>query len=661
MKVTAGSPFPLGAQAVENGTNFAIFSENATAIELCLFKQSQEQRFAMRRTGDVWHLFVENIGEGIEYGFRVAGITDKQKGALFNPQKLLLDPYAKRIVGTVSAHTADEIKYFQWDDKRDNAHLAPKSVVVTPDNFDWEDDERPHYPWRETIIYELHVKGFSRLNQQIPEPLRGTYAGLAHPASIAYLKRLGVTTIELQPVSHHIDEVHLQKMGKTNYWGYNVIGHSAVEPVLAWDQEDPITEFKYLVKTLHKHGFEVILDLVYNHTAEGGTDSLTLCQRGIDNQNYYWLNQQGEYENWAGCGNALNLSHPRVCQWAIDSLVYWVSECHVDGFRFDLATTLGRTPEFDQLSPFFEKIKQTPELEHIKLIAEPWDIGPNGYQVGRFPIQFAEWNDKYRTTMREFFLGESGNLGEFARRLAGSDDLYWQYSPAKSINYFASHDGFTLQDLVSYNKKHNEANGENNRDGENTNHSNNHGVEGETDNEFVNILRDQTACSLLATLFLSNGVPMLRAGDELGHSQKGNNNAYCQDNEIAWIDWQNANESRIEYVAKWIALRKRIALLSHQNHWWTENDVQWFSSQGKVMEIEDWHNTESKALQILLQDHWLILINAKKTTQQFFLPTGKWHICLGKNIATLIANTQSVALQFEQMGVCVLQRKLSSY
>ncbi|WGE32402.1 glycogen debranching protein GlgX [Actinobacillus genomosp. 2] len=661
MKVTAGSPTPLGAKAVGNGTNFAIFSENATAIELCIFDKHQELRFSMQRTADIWHLFVENIGGGTRYGFRVSGLADEKNGALFNPQKVLLDPYAKQIVGNPSAKTEDEWQYFQWNDPRDNAHLAPKSVVVNEDNFDWQNEERPYYPWSETIIYELHIKGFSQLNHKIPPHLRGTYAGLAHPESIAHLKRLGVTTIELQPISRYIDEVHLQKMGKTNYWGYSVIGHFAVESRLASNQEDPICEFKHLVKTLHQNGFEVILDLVYNHTAEGGKDGFMLCQRGIDNPNYYWLDEQGEYQNWTGCGNALNLTHPQVCQWAIDSLVYWVNEYHIDGFRFDLATTLGRTPNFEMTSPFFEKIKQTPELQHIKFIAEPWDIGPNGYQVGGFPLQFAEWNDKYRTAMREFFLCESGNLGEFARRLARSDDLYWQYSPAKSINYFASHDGFTLQDLVSYNNKHNEANSECNRDGDSHNYSNNHGVEGETDNEFVNILRDQAACSLLATLFLSNGVPMLLAGDELGHSQKGNNNGYCQDNETTWIDWQNVNESRIEYVAKWIALRKRIALLSHQNHWWTENDVQWFSPQGTLMEVADWHNKQLKALQILLQDHWLILINAKKTTQQYVLPDGKWQLCIGKNIATFVAGTQSIALQLEQMGVCVLQRKLGLY
>ncbi|WGE57603.1 glycogen debranching protein GlgX [Actinobacillus equuli] len=660
MKISVGKPFPLGAQAGKNGTNFAIFSANATAIELCIFDDKGEQRYPMQRSGDIWHLFVYGVGSGTLYGFRVSGDVDEQKGALFNPNKLLLDPYAKRVVGLPDAHDEKALSYFVWNDPQDNAHLAPKSVVVT-DDFDWSGEKRPHYSWAETIIYEAHVKGFSRLNHNIPEPLRGTYAGMAHPASIAHLKRLGVTTIELQPVSYHADEVHLQRLGLTNYWGYSVLAHSAIDPCLAWDQEDPLSEFKYLVKTLHQNGFEVILDVVYNHTVEAGKDGMTLCQRGIDNQSYYWLDEQGEYRNWTGCGNALNLAHPMVCQWAVDSLVYWVEECHIDGFRFDLATTLGRTPSFSNIAPLFEKIKQTPALQQIKLIAEPWDIGPEGYQVGHFPAGFAEWNDKYRTTMRSFFLGESGNLAEFARRLAGSDDLYWQYAPSKSINYFASHDGFTLQDLVSYNKKHNQPNGEQNRDGDEHNYSNNHGVEGDTDNELVNILRDQTACSLLAILFLSNGVPMLRAGDELGHSQKGNNNSYCQDNETTWINWQQANDKRIGYVAKWIDLRKQISLLSHQSHWWTENDVQWFSAYGEIMQVDDWHNDSLKALQILLQEQWLILINAKKDKQQFFLPQGKWHFYLGKETATLIADAQAVTLQLEQMGVCVLQRKLGSH
>lgn len=655
-----GNTSPLGSYFVNGGVNFALFSENATACTLCLFENGKEYRFPMHRTENIWHIFIANAFVGIEYGFRVDGIADKQKGALFNPNKLLLDPYAKLNKGKPDASNVEKQQWFVWNDPRDNALYAPKSVVIN-DKFDWSDENRPHYRWAESIIYELHVKGFSKFNPDIPAEIAGTYAGLAHSASIQHLKRLGITAVELQPVSYRVDEVHLQRMGLTNYWGYSTIGHSAIEIDLAADKCNPLTEFKQMVKTLHQNGIEVILDVVYNHTGEGGKNDLMLCQRGIDNQSYYWLTEQGEYHNWTGCGNALNLSHPQVCQWAIDSLKFWVEECHIDGFRFDLATTLGRTPDFSPFANFFERLRSDPVFAQTKFIAEPWDIGFEGYQVGQFPQHFAEWNDKYRTQIRDFFLRESGNLGEFSRRLAGSDDLYQRYSPAKSINYFASHDGFTLQDLVSYSKKHNWANGEENRDGDDHNHSNNHGVEGATDNSFVNILRDQTAKAMLATLFLSNGTPMLLSGDEMGRTQQGNNNSYCQDNKITWLDWQNANQERIEYVANWIKLRKQIPLLSQNSSWWTTNDVQWFSSWGKPMTIGDWHDHSLKALQILIQDQWLVLINAKKATQDFLPPNGKWNLCLGEESITLMSDTQAVAIRMEQMGVCVLQRKQRTF
>ncbi len=658
MKTLKGSPQPLGATITKKGTNFAIWSKNATAITLCLFDENGvESQFSMERTDDVFHLEVERVGEGQRYGFRVSGNTNSQTGAFFNPKKLLLDPYARKIDGKPIARNDKELEPYQWDSVFDNGKFAPKSVVVGINKFDWSDNKRPHYTWAESIIYEAHVKGFSKLNKQIPKPLRGTYAGLAHENSIKYLKKLGITAIELQPVYYMADEVHLQRMGLTNYWGYSVLGHFAVEPHLAVNKSDPITEFKMMVDALHKAGIEVILDVVYNHTVEGGKGDLTLCQRGIDNQSYYWLDGRADYYNWTGCGNALNLSHPNVCQWAIDSLAYWVEEFHIDGFRFDLATTTGRKPEFSHDTAFLQTIRKDKRFANIKFIAEPWDIGFDGYQVGHFPQEFAEWNDKYRLTMRDFFCNESGRLDDFARRLAGSDDLYWQYSPSKSINYFASHDGFCLQDLVSYNHKHNEANGEQNRDGEYHNLSNNHGVEGETDNEFVNLLRNQTACSLLAALFLSNGVPMLRMGDELGHSQQGNNNAYCQDNKMTWINWQNIDQERLRYVKKLIDLRKKIPLLSHQSHWWTENDVEWLSINGYPMQKEEWLDTHSKALQILLQDHWLILINGKKATQKFIPPKGKWHIYTGRTVSTLYVEKDQLYLQLEQMGICVLQRK----
>lgn len=655
-KISAGSSAPLGAQAVKEGVNFALFSENATACTLCIFEQEREIRLPMVRSGDIWHLFVHQLKAGTHYGFRLQGAVDEAKGHLFNPQKLLLDPYARQIVGKPDVSTAEKRAVFVWDNPLDNGAFAPKSVVVKNDAFDWQGVEKPNHSWSESIIYELHVKGFSRLNPAIPKALRGTYAGLAHPASIAHLKRLGVTCVELQPISYKADEVHLQKIGLSNYWGYSVLGHNAVETSLAADPENALDEFKQMVKALHQADIEVILDVVYNHTVEGGKTDMCLSLRGIDNAAYYWLNDEGDYHNWTGCGNALNLSHPRVCQWAIESLEYWATECQIDGFRFDLASTLGRTPDFSVYAPFFDKLRQSERLKSVKLIAEPWDLGHDGYQAGGFPAHFAEWNDQYRSDMRDFFLQESGDLGTFARRLAGSDDRYGYYLPTKSINYFASHDGFNLQDLVSYNQKHNWANGEENRDGDNHNHSNNHGVEGATDNALVNLLRDQTACAMLATLFLSHGVPMLLAGDELGHSQQGNNNSYCQDNEMTWLDWQNADQKRIQWVADWIALRKQIALLG-KNHWWTDNDIEWLNTKGKPMQLNDWHDMQSKAMQILLQDRYLILLNGKKAGQTFLPPQGKWSFELGEKGVTFTSDKRGVNIQMEQMGVCVLLRK----
>lgn len=667
MDVFVGSPSPLGShldqisldQAVVSGTNFAIFSANATAVELCLFVEQGEVRYPMHRSGNVWHCFVSEVGEGTLYGFRVAGEVDESKGALkgalFNPQKLLLDPYAKKIIGKPLARTTEEQAWFAWNDPRDNAHLAPKSVVVAPCKFDWENDRLLRTDWAKTVIYELHVKGFSQRNPQIPEPLRGTFAGLAHPASIQHLKRLGITAVELMPINYHADEIHLQKQGLSNYWGYSVMGNNAVDSRLAYDKADPLTEFKQLVKTLHQNGIEVILDVVYNHTVEGEQKDLMLCQRGIDNPSYYWLDESGNYHNWTGCGNALNLSTPEVCQWVVDSLAFWVKECHVDGFRFDLATTLGRTPDFSATAPFFEQIKNHPDLQGIKWIAEPWDIGSNGYQVGGFPAHFSEWNDQYRSQIREFFLWESGNLSDFARRFAGSDDRFGTHSPRKSINYLASHDGFNLQDLVSYNQKNNHANGEQNRDGDNHNFSHNHGIEGETDNPDIIALRERSARSLLATLFLSNGVPMLLAGDELGHSQQGNNNSYCQDNSTTWIDWQNINADRTAYVASLITLRQKISLLAEQR-WWTADDVQWLAPNSEPMQVAQWHDRQTKAIQILLQNQWLILINGKKSPQLFQLPQGKWQQALGQDIVTWTVNPNGCSLGLEQMGIAVFQK-----
>lgn len=653
-----GKPFPLGShltvQAGKFGTNFAIFSENATAVELCIFdKNHQETRIPMHCSQGNWHIFVEGIKAGTKYGYRVKGKTDEKQGLLFNEHKLLVNPYAKAIEGLPDLSSTDAAKWYKWNDKRDNAHLAPKSIVVDG-KFDWENDSQLFTPWAETIIYELHVKGFSQLNPNIPQNIAGTFAGLAHPESINYLKKLGITAVELLPITYHVDEPHLQKQGLVNYWGYNVLGHFAVNPKLAADKENPLTEFKQMVKTLHQANIEVIMDVVFNHTAESDKNGPMLNFRGIDNSNFYWLNEHKEYENWTGCGNTLNLRNIFMLRWAIDCLCYWVDECHIDGFRFDLATVLGRTPSFSEKADFFTAIKSHSKLTNIKLIAEPWDIGPEGYQLGQFPTEFYQWNDRYRDDIRCFWLKDKGDLSLFAYRFAGSDDVFSEYSSSKSINFITSHDGFNLQDLVSYNHKHNLANGEKNHDGHNENCSNNHGVEGQTDDELVKSQREISACALLATLLLSGGVPMLFSGDEIGHSQQGNNNCYCQDNEITWLDWENADQARIDYVRELIALRKKIPFLSQQNQWWGEHSVKWLNAFSKPMDINHWHDNKLKELAILLQDEWLILVNAKRQPQQFFLPQGSWTVIWAQKNSTLMTDTQSVTLN--NMGVCVLQK-----
>ncbi len=652
-----GKPFPFGSQtSVQTGkfgTNFAIFSENATAITLSVFDEhNQEHSIPMYCTEGTWHVFVPGIGTGTKYGYRVKGVVDENRGFLFNENKLLLDPYAKAITGTPDLSSVEAASWYIWNDERDNAHFASKSIVVD-EKFDWEQDCQLFTPWAETIIYELQVKGFSKLNPEIPEKLRGTFAGLAHSASIAHLKKLGITAVELLPITYHIDETHLQKQGLVNYWGYNVLGHFAVDPSLAADKQNPLLEFKQMVKTLHQENIEVIMDVVFNHTAESDKNGPMLSFRGIDNH-AYWQNEHGEYENWTGCGNTLNLTNPYILRWAIDCLCYWVEECHIDGFRFDLASILGRTPHFSEKADVFKAIRSCSRLAHTKLIAEPWDIGTGGYQLGRFPESFYQWNDCYRDDMRCLWLQQKGNLGLFACRFAGSDDIFSKYTSSKSINFIASHDGFNLQDLVSYNQKHNLANGEQNRDGDNENYSYNHGVEGETDDESVKNQREMTACGLLATLFLSAGVPMLLAGDEMGHSQQGNNNCYCQDNETAWLDWEKANQARIDYVAALIALRKKIPLLSKQNKWWDSQSVSWLNVSAQSMQVHDWHNNELKEIAILLQDKWLILVNAKHQKQQFRLPEGNWTVVLGQITGTLMTDTQAVTLN--DMGVCVLQK-----
>ncbi|MDG6285221.1 glycogen debranching protein GlgX [Glaesserella parasuis] len=660
MKYLAGRLFPLGSRLTEingeKGINFALFSRRASGVELAIFCDGKEIRLPMIKTDEIWHLFVVGLKAGTQYGYRVTGCVNEEKGDLFNPNKLLVDPYANGIVGQPDLSSDEAVKWFQWNDPRDNAHLAPKSVVVARDTFDWEGDYKPFTPWAETIIYETHVKGFSKLNPKVPSEIAGTFAGLAHETSIAHLKRLGVTAVELLPITYHINEPHLQKIGLCNYWGYNVLGHFAVDPKLAYNKADPLTEFKQLVKTLHKAGIEVIMDVVFNHTAEAGKDGPTLSQRGIDNEAYYWLTDNSDYLNWTGCGNTLNVSSDvAVLRWVIDCLCYWVKECHVDGFRFDLGAVLGRAPTFSEKSAFFTAVYSNSKLAHIKLIAEPWDIGWSGYQLGAFPKPFAEWNDRFRDDMRRFFLEKNGNLAGFVRRFAGSDDIFaHNRQPFHSINFITAHDGFTLQDLVSYNEKHNWANGEQNRDGHGHNISFNFGVEGETDNPIILKQRKQAKKALLTTLLLSGGTPMVLAGDELGHSQQGNNNSYCQDNEISWIDWDSADQELIDYTAKLIAIRKQIPLLSQDTKWWTGEDVQWLRADGQVIQFKDWHDHSTKELQILLEDKWLILVNAKQAMQQFLLPKGDWQILLGEKETTLMTDTLAVTLN--HIEVCVLQR-----
>ena len=644
------------SQAVKNGvqiTNFALFSAAATGVELCLFdEQNQETRLPMVRTENVWHLAVTGVKTGMEYGFRI-------HGEFANPNKLMLDPYAKAVNGKPDLSSEESRSWFLLSDNRDNAHLAPRAVVISED-FDWENDFAPNTPWAETIVYELHVKGFSQLNEKIPAALRGTYTGLAHSVNLAYLKELGITAVELLPVNFHINEPHLQARGLQNYWGYNPLAMFAVEPKYA-ATNNPLAEFKAMVKAFHKAGIEVILDVVFNHSAESEQTYPTFCQRGIDDQTYYWRNDSGHYINWTGCGNMLNLSSDVGRKWVVDCLRYWVEQCHVDGFRFDLASVLGRdTPDFNASAQLFIDIKNEPSLQNIKLIAEPWDIGHYGYQVGQFPSYFAEWNDRFRDDLCRFWLWKSGEIGAFAERFAGSSDLFKKNDrlPHTTLNFITAHDGFTLKDLVSYNQKHNEANGEENRDGRNENYSYNHGIEGSAENlaepQKSAVENDRTFAQsgLLMSLLLANGTPMLLAGDEFGNTQYGNNNAYCQDNEITWLKWANFNEELFELTKQTIALRKQIGSLN-RDQWWSGENVQWLNIAGEPMTVEDWQNRETKALQIVLDNRWLLLINAKSKSQAFCLPVGEWTPLNGTHHLTL--NTRQTELR--TMGFCALSNE----
>jgi glycogen operon protein len=668
-----GQPYPLGATWMGNGVNFAIFSEYATGVELCLFDSIEDTEDNVRipvndHTDQVWHVFLPDARPGQLYGFRVSGPYDPARGLRFNSSKLLLDPYAKAIAGNVS--WADEIFGYAIGDKkedltqdfRDNAWGVPKSVVIDT-GFDWQGDRRPVTPLHESVIYEVHVKGFSKLWRELPEGLRGTYAGLGSAPAIEYFKRFGVTAVELLPVHAHTDDKVLVDHGLTNYWGYNTIGFFAPHGEYSSSGQigQQVTEFKAMVRSLHAAGIEVILDVVYNHTAEGNHLGPTLCFRGIDNVAYYRLHPENPrfYLDFTGTGNTFNLLHPRTLQLVTDSLRYWVMEMHVDGFRFDLGSALARNHSgFNKLHPFFQVIQQDPVLSHVKLIAEPWDVGDGGYQVGNFPVLWSEWNGKYRDSVRSFWKGDEGRIGEMAYRLTGSPDLYERDGrrPYASINFVIAHDGFTLADLVSYNQKHNELNGDGNRDGDNNNQSWNCGAEGPTNDPQINALRDRQRRNFLTTLFLSQGVPMLCGGDEWGRTQNGNNNAYCQDNEISWFGWERNEEQNqfFEFTRKLIQLRKqhpvfrRPKFLKGRRIPGSEiRDVMWFNPGGNLMSEEQWTSPFVRCLGMLLSgdatdvlnsegepvrdDTFLLLINAHYEPIPFVLPGQEnleWHLIL---------------------------------
>jgi isoamylase len=612
IRIWPGSPSPLGATSNGSGVNFALFSEHATKVELCLFDSPdatlESHRIALpEKTNQVWHGCLPDVKPGQVYGYRVHGPSDPAQGHRFTPSKVLLDPYAKAIA-----------RDLRWDEavhepESDTAAFAPLARVVDT-AFEWGNDRAPRTLWHETVVYELHVKGFTRQHPAVPENLRGTYAGLASPAATEYLRDLGVTAVELLPVHYHIDERFLIDKGLVNYWGYNTLGFFAPDPrYAASGSEGAVQEFKEMVRSLHLAGIEVILDVVYNHTAEGDHHGPTLSFRGIDNAAYYRLGtDRSRYVDFTGCGNSLNVAHPRTLQLIMDSLRYWVLEMHVDGFRFDLASALARDLwEVDRLSTFFDIIHQDPVLSEIKLIAEPWDLGPGGYQVGNFPVLWTEWNGKYRDCVRRFWKGNGGTIGELASRLSGSSDLYAHNGrrPSASLNFITAHDGFTLRDLVSYNHKHNEANGEENRDGTNENDSSNCGVEGITNDETINALRARQQRNFLATLLFSQGVPMLLAGDEFGQTQNGNNNAYCQDSPLAWLDWNLSAEQSalLDFVREVMRLRKTQPVFRRRNffqgrpiHGAEIKDLYWLKPDGAEMSDRDWASGFARCLGMVL-------------------------------------------------------------
>ena len=658
VQVWPGHPYPLGATYDGAGTNFSLFSEVASRVELCFFDDAGNQRCVdlPEMTGFIWHGYVPNVSPGQRYGFRVHGPWDPGAGQRCNPSKLLLDPYGKAVDGAVRWNEAVFGRYFDNPDVRndaDSAPFMPHSVVTNP-LFDWAGDRYPRTPWHETIIYELHVKGFTQRHPDIPEKLRGTYAGLAHPAAISHLKTLGISAVELLPVHQFVHDSLLIERGLRNYWGYNSISYLAAhdEYSSGGAAGQQVHEFKQMVKTLHAEGIEVILDVVYNHTAEGNHLGPMLSMKGIDNAAYYRLmpDDPRYYMDYTGTGNSLNMRHPHVLQLIMDSLRYWHLEMHVDGFRFDLASTLARElHDVDRLSAFFDIIQQDPVLSQVKLIAEPWDVGEGGYQIGNFPPLWSEWNGRYRDSVRDYWRGTDQVLGEFANRLTGSSDLYaWTgRRPYASINFITAHDGFTLRDLVSYNEKHNEANGENGNDGADDNRAWNCGAQGPTDSQAINELRSRQQRNFLATLILSVGVPMICGGDELGRTQSGNNNAYCQDNEISWLDWEHVDDGLFAFVSRVIAFRRQHPVFQRRRWFYGRplrganvSDIGWFKPDGGEMTDDDWQSATARSIGVFLSgegipapdergqpivdDSFLILFNAHYEPMPFRLPAGPW-------------------------------------
>ncbi len=702
-EVWPGSPFPLGPSWDGEGTNFSLFSENAERVELCLFDDGgSEERIELReRTAFNWHGYVPGVGPGQCYAYRVHGHWAPKEGRRFNASKLLLDPYAKAITGAIDYRHGDAVLPYRPNgpdadlvlDTEDDAHVMPKCVVID-ESFDWQDDEavRPRIPWHEAVIYEVHVKGFTARHPDVREDLRGTYGGLASNAAIEHLTSLGVTSVELLPIHHIADEGFLHDKGLTNYWGYSTIGYLAPHALYSATgrRGEQVREFKGMVKALHRAGIEVILDVVYNHTAEGNHMGPMLGFKGIDNQSYYRLmpDDQRYYMDFTGTGNSLNPVHPSVLRLIMDSLRYWVQSCHVDGFRFDLASALAREfYDVDRLSAFFDIIHQDPLLSQVKLIAEPWDVGPGGYQVGNFPILWSEWNGIYRDTVRDFWREQAG-VSDFASRFGGSSDLYQRDGrrPFASINFVTSHDGFTLRDLVSYNEKHNDANGEGNKDGTDDNRSWNCGVEGETDDPEVTALRERQQRNFMATLLLSQGVPMLLGGDELSRTQDGNNNAWCQDNELSWFDWEvDEREQRLlDFTRRVIALRREHPVF-RRNVFFSGSgedlpDVWWMRPDGRKMTQRDWRNDQAHAIGVFLNgdevgmttqrgeevrdDAFLLLFNAHHDPLTFRMPTRRfgrqWEVEMSTAEPDLAAGARSWAAReevvVESHSILVLRR-----